>query len=75
VHTAHTADLDAATLRASRALLDLVFEGDLSEHDWEHSLGGVHALVWEGNEVVAACGGPADHLRGAYQPPADGRGA
>jgi hypothetical protein len=26
LHTAHTADLDAATLRAARALLDDVFE-------------------------------------------------
>lgn len=52
VRTAHTADLDAAILDAARALLDDVFEGDMSDDDWEHSLGGVHALVWEGREVV-----------------------
>ncbi len=52
VHTAHTAELDAATLNAARILLDAVFEGDMSNHDWEHALGGVHALVWEGEEVV-----------------------
>ena len=52
VRTAHTADLDAATLEAARALLDAVFEGDMSDQDWEHALGGVHALVWEGNEVI-----------------------
>jgi aminoglycoside 2'-N-acetyltransferase I len=52
VQTAHTADLDAATLTAARTLLDDVFEGDMSDHDWEHSLGGVHALVWEGHELV-----------------------
>lgn len=52
VRTAHTADLPAATLAAVRALLDAVFEGDMSDHDWEHALGGVHALVWEENEVV-----------------------
>jgi aminoglycoside 2'-N-acetyltransferase I len=52
VHTAHTAELDAATLSAARALLDDVFEGDMSDHDWEHSLGGVHALVWDGEELV-----------------------
>ena len=40
---AHTADLDAATLEAARALLDLAFEGHFSDHDWEHSLGGMHA--------------------------------
>ncbi|WP_370082374.1 GNAT family N-acetyltransferase [Streptacidiphilus sp. MAP12-16] len=50
--TAHTADLDAATLRAARALLDDAFEGDMSDHDWQHALGGVHALVWEGTELA-----------------------
>jgi aminoglycoside 2'-N-acetyltransferase I len=52
VRTAHTAELDAATLSAARALLDDVFEGDMSDHDWEHSLGGVHAVVWDGRELV-----------------------
>ena len=53
VRTAHTADLDAATLTAARALLDAVFAGEMSDHDWDHALGGVHALVWEGDELVA----------------------
>lgn len=52
LHTAHTADLEPATLRAARALLDDVFDHDLTEHDWEHALGGVHALVWEDGELV-----------------------
>ena len=52
VQTAHTADLDPAALAAARALLDEAFAGDFDEHDWEHSLGGVHALVWEGDAVV-----------------------
>jgi GNAT superfamily N-acetyltransferase len=51
VRTAHTADLDAATLEAVRALLDDVFD-DLTDQDFEHALGGVHALVWEGAELV-----------------------
>ena len=51
VRTAHTADLDTATLKAARALLDDVFD-DMTDHDWEHALGGVHALVWEGAELV-----------------------
>jgi aminoglycoside 2'-N-acetyltransferase I len=49
---AHTSDLDAATLRAARGLLAAVFEGDFDEHDWEHALGGMHALVWEDGELV-----------------------
>lgn len=52
IRTAHTADLDAVVLTGVRALLDDVFEGDFSDHDWEHSLGGVHALVWEADELV-----------------------
>ena len=52
VRVAHTADLDAATLDAARALLEDVFAGDLDEHDWEHALGGVHALVYEDGELV-----------------------
>ena len=52
VRTAHTAELDTATLKAARALLDAVFEGDMSDRDWEHALGGVHVLVWEGDEMV-----------------------
>jgi aminoglycoside 2'-N-acetyltransferase I len=52
VRTAHTADLDPATLAQVRALLDAVFAGEFTEADWEHALGGVHALVWEGDELV-----------------------
>jgi aminoglycoside 2'-N-acetyltransferase I len=52
LRVAHTADLDTATLGAARALLDAVFAGELTEHDWEHALGGVHALVWEADELV-----------------------
>lgn len=52
LRTAHTADLDAATLGAARALLDAVFRGELSDDDWEHALGGVHALAWEDGELI-----------------------
>lgn len=46
--TAHTADLDAPTRRAARALLDDVFAPDMTDQEWEHALGGIHAFVWEG---------------------------
>ena len=52
VSTEHTADLDAATLRAARAMLDAVFGPALTDEDWEHALGGVPALVWEGDELI-----------------------
>lgn len=51
VHTAHTAELDTATLAAARRLLYEVFD-DMTDHDWEHALGGVHALAWEQGELV-----------------------
>ncbi|WP_438363688.1 GNAT family N-acetyltransferase [Streptomyces marincola] len=52
VRIAHTADLDAATLAAARGLLDEAFAGDFADHDWDHGLGGVHALVWSRGELV-----------------------
>jgi aminoglycoside 2'-N-acetyltransferase I len=52
LQVAHTADLGSATLGAARYLLDAVFAGEMSEHDWEHALGGMHALVWEADELV-----------------------
>jgi aminoglycoside 2'-N-acetyltransferase I len=52
LRTAHTANLDAATLAAARALLDEVFEGELTDADWEHGLGGIHALAYEGDALV-----------------------
>ena len=53
VRTAHTADLASTTLTAARALLEDVFTDDpLSEHDWEHALGGIHALAWEDGALV-----------------------
>jgi len=51
LQTAHTAELDAAALDAARTLLYDVFD-DMTDHDWEHALGGVHALVWEGADLI-----------------------
>ena len=52
LRTAHTADLDPADLKAARALLDEVFDGEVTEADWEHALGGMHALVWDGPTLI-----------------------
>ncbi len=52
VRTAHTADLDASALEAIRALLGHVFGSELSDHDWEHALGGMHAVVWERGDPI-----------------------
>jgi aminoglycoside 2'-N-acetyltransferase I len=51
IRVATTAEI-TDELDAIRALLDDVFAGDFSEHDWQHALGGVHALAYEGAELV-----------------------
>ena len=51
VVTLHTSELDADTRAAARELLYAVFD-DMTEHDWEHSLGGIHALAYAGGELV-----------------------
>ena len=51
VQTAHTSEVDPVVLAAARSLLYEVFD-DMTEHDWEHSLGGVHALAWKGDDLV-----------------------
>ena len=53
LRVAHTADLGAATLAGVRELMDVVFPGDFEEYDWEHALGGMHALLTEGGEPIA----------------------
>jgi aminoglycoside 2'-N-acetyltransferase I len=50
--TRHTADLAQAELHAVRTLLDDAFDG-FSDQDWDHALGGQHALVVEDGQVVA----------------------
>jgi aminoglycoside 2'-N-acetyltransferase I len=52
VQTAHTAELDAATLDAARLMLIEAFDGDWTDEDWDHARGGVHALAWHGPELV-----------------------
>ncbi|MCF2530289.1 GNAT family N-acetyltransferase [Yinghuangia soli] len=49
---AHTADFEPHELALARKLLDDVFEGDMSDEDWEHCLGGLQALLWEDGELV-----------------------
>jgi aminoglycoside 2'-N-acetyltransferase I len=48
---AHTGQLDRATLAAAHDLLAVVFD-DLEESDWEHCLGGLHALAVEDGQLV-----------------------
>jgi aminoglycoside 2'-N-acetyltransferase I len=56
VHTArliHTADLDGETLHSAHQLLIDAFEGGFNEDDWEHTLGGMHALICDHGALIA----------------------
>ncbi|MFD7262237.1 GNAT family N-acetyltransferase [Streptomyces sp. NPDC059874] len=53
LRTAHTSELARDELEEVRALLDAGFEGDFSDEDFEHGLGGMHVLVHENGELVA----------------------
>lgn len=48
-----TAALSDALHQSARALMDAAFEGDFSDDDWAHALGGWHALVVEDGAAVA----------------------
>ncbi|MPZ53912.1 MAG: GNAT family N-acetyltransferase [Acidimicrobiia bacterium] len=52
LETAHTADLGPVQLRLARELLDDVFTGEMTDEDWDHCLGGIHCLVWEGEALI-----------------------
>ncbi|MEU0599186.1 GNAT family N-acetyltransferase [Streptomyces sp. NPDC006393] len=53
IRTAHTAELVPGELRAVRALLYDAFDGDFGDEDWDHTLGGLHALGYEGHGLAA----------------------
>lgn len=52
----HTAHLTPDELRAIREMLDEAFaggpDGDFTDDDWEHTVGGLHATVWDGSQLV-----------------------
>jgi aminoglycoside 2'-N-acetyltransferase I len=58
---AHTSQLDASVLGAARTMVGEAFvqdragggPGSFTDEDWDHALGGVHALVRVGAELVA----------------------
>ncbi|MEU3351176.1 GNAT family N-acetyltransferase [Streptomyces sp. NPDC037389] len=51
--TAHTSDLTAAELATIRALLDDAFGDRFTDDDWDHAVGGIHAMVWEDGVLLA----------------------
>ena len=56
VHTArlvHTADLDNETREDARSMVIAAFAGEFSDADWEHALGGMHALICHHGALIA----------------------
>lgn len=49
----HTADLDAETRDSARTMLDIAFGGGFDDDDWEHALGGMHAVITRRGAVIA----------------------
>ena len=59
LHVGHTHELDRDTLAQVRRLLVEVFgpsrgrnADDFSEQDWQHSLGGIHVVAVDGDDLV-----------------------
>jgi aminoglycoside 2'-N-acetyltransferase I len=48
-----TAEASPALLTQVRVLLDEAFDGAFTDNDWEHTLGGAHAVLLHGDEVAA----------------------
>jgi len=56
VHTArliHTADLDSEARQRVRQMVTEAFVGDFTETDWEHTLGGMHAVICRHGAIIA----------------------
>lgn len=56
VHTArlvHTADLDAETRDSAYQMVTEAFAGEFTDTDWDHALGGMHALIWHHGAIIA----------------------
>ena len=47
------AEVAVARLVAIRRMLDAAFDGRFGDDDWEHGLGGTHAMVLDGEQVLA----------------------
>ena len=56
IHTArliHTSDLDPVTREEVRRMVIEAFDGEFTDADWEHSLGGMHAMISDHGALIA----------------------
>jgi aminoglycoside 2'-N-acetyltransferase I len=56
VHTArlvHTADLEGEARQRAYEMVSDAFAGEFTDSDWDHALGGMHALIWHHGAIIA----------------------
>jgi aminoglycoside 2'-N-acetyltransferase I len=53
LHVRTTDALDPATRHALRAMLDVAYDGDFSDDDWQHALGGTHVWLENADGIVS----------------------
>ena len=56
VHTArlvHTADLETEARQRAYDMVNDAFAGEFTDADWDHALGGMHALIWHHGAIIA----------------------
>ena len=56
VHTAclvHTADLESEARQRAYEMVNDAFAGEFTDIDWDHALGGMHALIWHRGAIIA----------------------
>ncbi len=56
VHTArlvHTADLESEARQRAYEMVNDAFAGEFTDADWDHALGGMHALIWHRGAIIA----------------------
>jgi len=53
VRLVHTSDLDFETREDARRMVIEAFAGELSDADWEHALGGMHAVICHHGALIA----------------------
>jgi aminoglycoside 2'-N-acetyltransferase I len=49
----HTADLESEARQRAYEMVNAAFAGEFTDTDWEHTLGGMHALIWHHGAIIA----------------------
>jgi aminoglycoside 2'-N-acetyltransferase I len=49
----HTADLESEARQRAYEMITAAFAGEFTDTDWEHTLGGMHALIWHHGAIIA----------------------